>query len=183
MYETKIGVLGAGGVGKTALTLYYVNNTFISHYDPTIEDSYRKLVEVDGITWHLEIIDTAGTEHFSAMRDLYMSSCEGLLIVYSVTSVSTFYEAINIREQATRVKDSETFPMVLVGNKCDLNEQRGVSTVEGQELAQKWKCVFLEASAQNNYNVKEAFETLVQQVYKSKKHEKDAKKKHRCTIL
>ncbi|CAD1475463.1 unnamed protein product [Heterotrigona itama] len=62
MREYKIVVLGSGGVGKSALTVQFVQGIFVEKYDPTIEDSYRKQVEVDGQQCMLEILDTAGTE-------------------------------------------------------------------------------------------------------------------------
>lgn len=61
MREYKIVVLGSGGVGKSALTVQFVQEIFVEKYDPTIEDSYRKQVEVDGQQCMLEILDTAGT--------------------------------------------------------------------------------------------------------------------------
>ncbi|KAF5285164.1 hypothetical protein FQA39_LY16752 [Lamprigera yunnana] len=77
MREYKIVVLGSGGVGKSALTVQFVQGIFVEKYDPTIEDSYRKQVEVDGQQCMLEILDTAGTEQFTAMRDLYMKNGQG----------------------------------------------------------------------------------------------------------
>eukprot|EP01114_Cavostelium_apophysatum_P014218 TRINITY_DN3634_c0_g1_i1.p2 TRINITY_DN3634_c0_g1~~TRINITY_DN3634_c0_g1_i1.p2 ORF type:complete len:193 (-),score=54.31 TRINITY_DN3634_c0_g1_i1:951-1529(-) len=168
MPECKIVILGGGGVGKSALTVFFVNGMFVSNYDPTIEDSYRKLVEVDGRQWHLEILDTAGTEQFTAMRDLYVKGGEGMLIVYSVTSMASFLDACGIREQAVRVRESESFPLVLVGNKCDLYQERTILTSEGQQLASKWKCAFLETSAKNGINVTAAFETLIRQIQKNR---------------
>lgn len=67
MREYKIVVLGSGGVGKSALTVQFVQGIFVEKYDPTIEDSYRKQVEVDGQQCMLEILDTAGTVSFSRM--------------------------------------------------------------------------------------------------------------------
>lgn len=61
MREYKIVVLGSGGVGKSALTVQFVQGIFVEKYDPTIEDSYRKQVEVEGQQCMLEILDTAGT--------------------------------------------------------------------------------------------------------------------------
>ncbi|GAM23203.1 hypothetical protein SAMD00019534_063780 [Acytostelium subglobosum LB1] len=163
--EFKIVVLGSGGVGKSALTVQFVQGIFVEKYDPTIEDSYRKQVEVDGVQYMLEILDTAGTEQFTAMRDLYMKNGQGFVLVYSIISNSTFGELPDLREQILRVKDCEDVPMVLVGNKCDLGDQRQVSTEQGQELAQKFgSCIFMEASAKNKINVEHIFFELVRQV-------------------
>uniref|UniRef100_A0A8C6FAJ3 Small monomeric GTPase n=1 Tax=Monodon monoceros TaxID=40151 RepID=A0A8C6FAJ3_MONMO len=67
--EHELVVLGSGGVGKSALTVQFVQGIFVEEYDPTIEDSYRKQVEVDAQQCMLEILDTAGTEQCTAMRD------------------------------------------------------------------------------------------------------------------
>ncbi|KXS98824.1 hypothetical protein AC578_2053 [Pseudocercospora eumusae] len=66
--EYHIAVLGSGGVGKSCLTMQFVQGVFVERYDPTIEDSYRKHIDVDGRHVVLEIMDTAGTEQFTAMR-------------------------------------------------------------------------------------------------------------------
>ena len=104
MREYKIVVLGSGGVGKSALTVQFVQGIFVEKYDPTIEDSYRKQVEVDGQQCMLEILDTAGTEQFTAMRDLYMKNGQGFVLVYSITAQSTFNDLQDLREQILRVK-------------------------------------------------------------------------------
>ncbi|GAM19627.1 hypothetical protein SAMD00019534_028020 [Acytostelium subglobosum LB1] len=163
--EFKIVVLGSGGVGKSALTVQFVQGIFVEKYDPTIEDSYRKQVEVDGNQCMLEILDTAGTEQFTAMRDLYMKNGQGFVLVYSIISNSTFGELPDLREQILRVKDCEDVPMVLVGNKCDLGDQRQVATEQGEELARKFGgCIFLEASAKNKINVEQIFYDLIRQI-------------------
>jgi len=113
MKDYKIVVLGSGGVGKSALTVQFVQNIFVEKYDPTIEDSYRKQVEVDGTQCMLEILDTAGTEQFTAMRDLYMKNGQGFALVYSITSQSTLQDLQEIREQILRVKDTDDVPLVL----------------------------------------------------------------------
>lgn len=71
MREYKIVVLGSGGVGKSALTVQFVQEIFVEKYDPTIEDSYRKQVEVDGQQCMLEILDTAGTVS-TLTHDMYL---------------------------------------------------------------------------------------------------------------
>jgi small GTP-binding protein len=170
MNTLKIVVLGSGGVGKSALTVQFVQGIFVEQYDPTIEDSYRKQVEVDGKQVMLEILDTAGTEQFTAMRDLYMKNGQGFVLVYSIIAISTFNDLPDLREQILRVKDMDSVPMVLVGNKCDLQDQRVISTDQGQQLAAKFgNCSFLESSAKMKTNVSEIFYDLIRQINRNKK--------------
>ena len=60
------------------------------------------------------------------MRDLYMKNGQGFVLVYSITAQSTFNDLQDLREQILRVKDTDDVPMVLVGNKCDLEDERVV---------------------------------------------------------
>lgn len=90
MREYKVVVLGSGGVGKSALTVQFVTGTFIEKYDPTIEDFYRKEIEVDCSPSVLEILDTAGTEQFASMRDLYIKNGQGFILVYSLVNQQSF---------------------------------------------------------------------------------------------
>jgi Ras-related protein Rap-1A len=112
----------------------------------------------------LEILDTAGTEQFTAMRDLYMKNGQGFVLVYSITAQSTFNDLPDLREQILRVKDQDTVPMVLVGNKCDLEDERSVGKEQGQTLAKSWGCQFMESSAKAKINVNEIFYDLVRQI-------------------
>jgi Ras-related protein Rap-2C len=181
MREFKVVVLGSGGVGKSALTVQFVTGCFMEKYDPTIEDFYRKEIEVDGSPSVLEILDTAGTEQFASMRDLYIRNGQGFVIVYSITNHQTFQDikyilrfALNRIEvanttldspfQITRVKGTDRVPLLLVGNKVDLEHQREVATMEGLALAQAWNCPFIEASARNKMNVNEVFAEIVREM-------------------
>ncbi|CAF1137865.1 unnamed protein product [Rotaria sordida] len=166
MREYKIVILGSGGVGKSALTVQFVQGLFVERYDPTIEDSYRKQVEVDGQQCMLEILDTAGTEQFTAMRDLYMKNGQGFVLVYSITSQSTYNDLIDLRDIILQVKDTIDVPMVLVGNKCDLEDERVIEKEVGQTLARHWNATFLETSAKQKINVNEIFFDLVRQINK-----------------
>lgn len=91
-----------------------MQSIFVEKYDPTIEDSYRKQIEVDGIQCILEILDTAGTEQFTAMRDLYMKNGQGFLLVYSITSKPTFNDLYDLREQILKVKDGEAVSIMVI---------------------------------------------------------------------
>jgi len=91
-------------------------------------DSYRKQCVIDDEVALLDVLDTAGQEEYSAMREQYMRTGEGFLLVYSITSRSSFEEISTFQQQILRVKDRDYYPMVVVANKCDLEHERQVST-------------------------------------------------------
>eukprot|EP01112_Ceratiomyxa_fruticulosa_P008760 TRINITY_DN226_c0_g1_i1.p1 TRINITY_DN226_c0_g1~~TRINITY_DN226_c0_g1_i1.p1 ORF type:complete len:198 (+),score=44.34 TRINITY_DN226_c0_g1_i1:327-920(+) len=197
MTEYKIVVVGAGGVGKSALTVRFIQGNFVEKYDPTIEDSYRKQVEVDGSACLLDILDTAGQDEYSALREQYMKTGQGFVLVYSITSPTSLEAARKLRDQILKIKAvKETavpeipspIPIIVVGNKIDLEEERAVSTEEGKEFATKFGCEFIESSAKSNTNVPDIFFNLVQQINKWKEKNTSSKpgekkKKGGCLLL
>ncbi|MCJ1268600.1 Ras- protein rsr1 [Lobaria immixta] len=205
--EYHIVVLGAGGVGKSCLTAQFVQNVWIESYDPTIEDSYRKQIEVDGRQCILEILDTAGTEQFTAMRELYMKSGQGFLLVFSITSLSSLSELHELRDQIVRIKDDPGVPLVIVGNKSDLEEDRAVTRARAFSVSQGWgNAPYYETSARRRANVDEAFVDLCRQIirkdvataqvrdmesgrrrgerpHRRHRRRRPVEKQHTCTIL
>jgi GTPase KRas protein len=159
----------------------------VDEYDPTIEDSYRKQCNIDGETALLDILDTAGQEEYSAMREQYMRTGEGFILVYSITNRASFEEMMTFYQQILRVKDQDHFPIVLVGNKSDLEQERVVSFQEGTELARKCQCKFIETSARYKVNIDEAFYTLVRAIRaegkKDPKKKEKSRKKFKCEII
>ena len=101
----------------------------------------------------LNIFTTLKKEQFTAMRDLYMKNGQGFVLVYSISSQATFNDLLELRDQILRVKDTPDVPMVLVGNKCDLEDERVVSKDQGHTLARQFSCTFMEASAKIKVNV------------------------------
>ncbi|KAI8923489.1 small GTPase superfamily [Entophlyctis helioformis] len=186
-------VLGDGGVGKTALTIQLCLNHFVETYDPTIEDSYRKQVVIDDLPCILEILDTAGQEEYTALRDQWIRDGEGFLLCYSITSRSTFERLERFKEQIERVKDVDSsrhpVPMIIVGNKCDRTMDREVSQAEGANLARYLGCEFVEASAKTAFNVERAFYSVVRQIRAQRRQDtspaalEKKKKKGKCLIL
>jgi len=189
----KLVILGEGGVGKSALTIQLTQNHFITEYDPTIENSYRKQVNIDDETCMLDILDTAGQEEYSAMRDQYIRSGQGFIIVYSITSKSSFDSLSTFHDQILRVKDEDTFPVVILGNKCDLEKDREVTLAEAKQYADSIGAPLYETSAKARINVEEGFYQLVREIRKwldlvAEENAKDAKqpkqkKKIGCLIL
>ncbi|GAW09959.1 ras protein [Lentinula edodes] len=169
--EYKLVVVGGGGVGKSALTIQFIQSHFVDEYDPTIEDSYRKQCVIDDEVALLDVLDTAGQEEYGAMREQYMRTGEGFLLVYSITSRNSFEEISTFHQQILRVKDQDTFPVVVVANKCDLEYERQVGMNEGRDLARHFGCKFVETSAKVRINVDQAFQDLVREIRKYNKEQ------------
>ncbi|KAG0349490.1 Ras GTPase ras2 [Podila humilis] len=154
-------------------------------YDPTIEDSYRKQVVIDDQSCILEVLDTAGQEEYTALRDQWIRDGEGFLLVYSIAARSTFERISRFRDQIERVKDRDDVPLMLVGNKCDRLTDREVSREEGQQMAKQMRCEFTETSAKTCVNVERSFYNVVRMI----RHERDGttgfkhKKKTKCNVL
>ncbi|KAL4222915.1 hypothetical protein ACF0H5_018955 [Mactra antiquata] len=185
----KLVVVGDGGVGKSALTIQFFQKMFVVDYDPTIEDSYIQHTEIDGEWCILDVLDTAGQEEFSAMREQYMRKGDGFMLVYSVTDPASYENMRNFHTQILRVKDKDAYPMILVANKIDLVRQRKVSEEQGRQLAAHLRLPYIETSAKDPpVNVDLAFHDVVrvirQQPKEFKKQLKTHKgKKRKCIIL
>ncbi|CAK7275356.1 Ras-related protein rsr1 [Sporothrix epigloea] len=105
-----------------------------------------------------------------AMRDLYMKTGQGFLLVFSITSPSSLSEIDSLREEIIRIKDDDTTPMVVIGNKADLEDQRAVSRSKAFSLAQNWNAPYYESSARTRTNVDEVFIDLCRQMIRREEH-------------
>ena len=120
------------------------------------------------------------------MRDQYMRTGQGFVCVYDITSRTTFEEIVEFHDQILRVKDKDRVPMILIGNKFDLEVKRQVTSAEGRDLAKSFGCPFLESSAKTRVNVEESFYTLVREIRKeTEKVNKSGKpkKSKNCRVL
>ena len=115
-----------------------------------------------------------------------MKNGQGFVLVYSIIAQSTFNDLPDLREQILRVKDCDSVPMVLVGNKSDLQDQRVITHEQGESLARKFGgCTFLEASAKTKVNVDQIFHDLIRQINNANPPETQKKKKSGggCSLL
>eukprot|EP01087_Luapelamoeba_hula_P011428 TRINITY_DN3105_c0_g1_i3.p1 TRINITY_DN3105_c0_g1~~TRINITY_DN3105_c0_g1_i3.p1 ORF type:complete len:288 (-),score=63.25 TRINITY_DN3105_c0_g1_i3:41-904(-) len=160
--------MGSGGCGaKSSLVIKYMQDTYVTKYDPTIEDSYLFAKQWQGINVVIDAADTAGVEEYSALTDVYAKSCPGGFIMgYNMTSITSFEHIVKKRECVVRLQNrpAELIPMVVVAHKADRAAERQVSRAEGIELASKWGVPYFETSALTGQNVSEAFEALGQEI-------------------
>lgn len=180
-----IAVMGPGSVGKSAMTLQYVQGVFVIDYDPTIEDAYRKQASVDGQACVLDILDTAGQEDYTALRSTWMRERDGFLLVFSVTDRTTFGDLATFYSQLDVMHEGGVPPLLLAGNKADLAAQRQVSVQEAQAAAKEWgACDYVETSAKTGQNIDTAFARLVREMRKNRDQPSaEPKKKRRFCVL
>jgi len=175
----KITVLGSGGVGKTAFTIQLCSNHFVEEYDATIENNYRRQVVVDGEACVLDILDTAGQEDYSALRAQWIQSGQGYLIMYSIDEYRSFEGVETFHKLIIDTRDQDVPPpIIIVGNKCDLEDSRQVTYEEGKQLAANLQCLWYEGSAKKLINIEEVFYQLVREIRKCKLPDKDQKRKN-----
>mmetsp|Transcript_37897 Transcript_37897/g.52563 ORF Transcript_37897/g.52563 Transcript_37897/m.52563 type:complete len:199 (+) Transcript_37897:149-745(+) len=181
--DWKVLALGDEGAGKSSFVIQFVDSVFTDEYDPTIEDNFRKNVPVDGVVCALDILDTARQESYSALRDQFLRSAEGFLILYSITSRSSLAEVMYFFEILMRIRDLDYVPWVLIGNKCDLVDERKITTEEGKQLAKKYHAPFFETSAKDRTNVYEAVEALVRKIREDNPDVRRHKSRNACILL
>lgn|SRR3990167_6767122 len=189
--ETKVLMIGGGGVGKSSITIRFIQNEFTDVYDPTIEDSYRKQVEVDNEQYILDILDTAGQEEFATTRDSYMRTGEGFILIYTIVASVSFEHIPILYEQILRAKEKDQVPCILVGNKNDLESDRQVSKEEGENLAKSHGWPFYETSAKTSVNCTEIFHRMIREIRDFKRKDPSygsgnnspRKKKSVCLLL
>ncbi|KAK7189985.1 GTP-binding protein rhb1 [Paraphaeosphaeria sporulosa] len=180
--QRKIAIVGSRAVGKSSLTVQFVDGHFVESYYPTIENTFSKVIRYKNQEYATEIIDTAGQDEYSILNSKHFIGIHGYMIVYSVANKQSFEMARIIRDKilnhlvsyihadaaAAHPAAAEYVPLVIVGNKSDLRpEQRQVTAEEGKALSTELSCGWTEASARYNENVQKAFELMIGEIEKS----------------
>ncbi len=164
----KIAVLGKGVVGKSSLTYRFINYNAPQEHDPTIEDRYKSSINIEGQDYEVEILDTAGEEDYQNMMDMWINFGEGFLLVFAINDSESFEKIKPKYERILKGKHGVKCPILLVGNKQDLENERKVPHADAKQLADSWGIEYIETSAKTNFNCKEAFEKLAQKIVKAK---------------
>ena len=164
--DIKIITLGDSHVGKSSLIVKYIDNKFSNAYMSTIgfDLKHKQINLKDGTEAKIMIYDTAGQERFKSLAANYIKKANGILLVYDIADHSTF-ENIGIWMESITEEKGDKLPIVLVGNKSDLTDERQVSNEEGKNLAKNKGFHFYETSCKNGSNVTECFLDLAELVY------------------
>ncbi|ORC85020.1 small GTP-binding protein RAB6 [Trypanosoma theileri] len=156
----KIVLLGDQSVGKTSLVTRFMYDTFDQQYQATIGiDFFSKTMHVDNRTVRLHVWDTAGQERFRSLIPSYIRNSSGTLVVYDITSRPSFLSTFKWIDEV-RAERGDDVVIVLVGNKCDAQDKREVSTEEAQKKAEEYNLMFMEVSARQGTNVKALFRRM-----------------------
>ena len=160
----KIMVLGNTAVGKTSFILTYTENTFQEVHLSTMGIDYKeKHIIIEGKKYRLSVYDTTGQERYRSLAFSLIKNTDGIILIYDVTNESSF-KAVPDWIQSAREKKGENYPMIILGNKIDLEDERKVKTEDGEELAQKYGLDFYEISNKENVNIENAILTLVKKI-------------------
>ena len=172
----KLVVLGKSLVGKSALTYRFISDKFPEEHDTTVEDQYKTVVSINGTTYELEILDTAGQDDYQTMLDTWIEYGNCFLLVYSIDDNDSFKQIRFKYDRIHQIKNKEKFSVLIVGNKCDLSDNfRKVSKDEVDIYTKSIGVHFLEVSALKRINVKEVFLQVVESYLSQKDKETDKK--------
>ena len=161
----KIIIIGDAAVGKSNILNRYVKNEFSENMKSTVGVELGiKFIKVKGTNTKIQIWDTAGQERYRAITSSYYKGSHGCFIVYDITNEITFNNVEKWYEHVQR-EAGQDISIILVGNKCDKENERKISKEQGQEKAKNLKCAFFETSALSGTNIAEIFDELANDIY------------------
>ena len=176
MTEYYLAVFGADGVGRSSLIQQFIQNRY--------SVSTRQWFTIDGERCLARVTDLAN-DYPLPLREQVLHISQGYLCIYSVSSRSSYDEVMSLREEI-RSKVGEKRSIVIVGNKCDLDEDREVTLTEGENLAALYGCPMFESSAKNSINIEGPFFELIREIRKNQLIENDIQKRRngtRCSLF
>ncbi|XP_077118019.1 ras-related protein Rab-3D [Ranitomeya variabilis] len=160
-YMFKLLIIGNSSVGKTSFLFRYADDSFTSAFVSTVGIDFKvKTVYRNEKRVKLQIWDTAGQERYRTITTAYYRGAMGFLLMYDISNMDSFNA---VQDWATQIKTYswDNAQVLLVGNKCDLEDDRVIPAEDGRRLAEELGFEFFEASAKENINVKQVFERLV----------------------
>ncbi|XP_072267373.1 ras-related protein Rab-10-like isoform X1 [Pyxicephalus adspersus] len=163
----KLVMTGDSNVGKTCIMTRYTENIIPSYISTVGIDFKTKTIHIENTPIKLQIWDTAGQERFHTLSVSYFRGAQGFLLVYDITNTNSF-ENISLWMRDIKMKAGEEVEVVLLGNKCDKEDEREVSKERGEKLAWEYGIPFFETSAKENINIDKAFLNLSKAIYEKR---------------
>lgn len=165
----RLVIMGSSRVGKTAIIKRFLYDSFTEEHCPTVEELHKSEYEIKGIGLvSVEILDTSGTFFFPPMKRLAINSGNAFVLVYAIDDKESFDEVSSLREMIALAKKEEadgSVPIVVAGNKCDLEDARVVDKEMVEFECIDWEVGCVECSAKNNENVLQIFQQLLLQAH------------------
>ena len=162
----KVILIGDSSVGKTNIMSKYLKNQFNENSKATVGVEFgSKLFKIDNHTIKAQIWDTAGQEKYKAITGAYYKGSKGAFVVYDITRSDTFESADRWINDLKSTADPK-ITIILIGNKCDLEDKREVLKEQGEEKAKSFDCAFFETSALKGDNIDKGFEMMVNEIFK-----------------
>ena len=162
----KVVLVGDSFVGKTNIMSKYLKNEFHEDSKATVGVEFgSKQFKIEGHTIKAQIWDTAGQERYKAITSAYYKGAKGAFVVYDITRKGSFESIEKWVNDLTSTADKK-LTIVVIGNKCDLEDQRQITKEQGEEKANKLEVAFLETSAFSGENLDKAFEMMMNEIYK-----------------
>lgn len=190
----KCVTVGDGAVGKTCMLICYTSNKFPTDYIPTVFDNFSANVAVDGSIVNLGLWDTAGQEDYSRLRPLSYRGADIFVLAFSLISRAS-YENVLKKWMPELRRFAPNVPIVLVGTKLDLREERGflvddaniITSAQGEELRKQiGAAAYIECSSKTQQNVKAVFDTAIKVVLQPPRRKDVTRKKRRrsaCSVV
>lgn len=159
----KVAVLGGPRAGKSAVTVRYLTKRYIGEYSSSTDMLYRHNVTFDNVATDVEILDSSCCMVTGCLYD-HITWADAFVLVYSICERSSFDQARALLETLVAVRGARSAPMILLGNKRDLEHCRQVGVDDGHEASLHFHCQFYEVSAAENYvGVSLAFQSLIRE--------------------
>ena len=167
-HNFKFVVIGDTGAGKSSVLLRFADNAFQDSYMATVAVDFRhRTVTVNGESCKLQIWDTAGQERYRTITSAYYRGADAIVMVYDVTNQESIRHINDWMAEVNRYAAPDTCKL-LIGNKCDLEQNRQVPYAEGQMLAKQFGLNYFECSAKSGVGINECFEELIELCYATK---------------
>ena len=164
--KINIITLGNSSVGKTSLIQRYVDEIFEDTFATIgFNTKFKTKILSNGEKLKVFFYDTSGQEKYNSLSFNYIKNCHGILLMYDISNKKSFIKIKDWLNNIFEHKDKD-FPILLLGNKCDLEEKREVTKEEGDQLAKELKLNFYETSNKDNINIEKAITELIEMVYK-----------------